>query len=217
MPRGWTRNQWRRNAIYPPDDHYEYNARVDGAAARGMSRAQQAAWLRRSQKWFILGGAWHAIKVLGVGSNGICGLWTKGVGGIRRNTPENAPRDIVVKQSRDRELAFEADVMVNLREQGQHTGSLDHVVKLYLSRVQGPGTGAHGILDSRPFPAGGAYNANMEVHRIYIEYCASGDLTGHSRDILLGQAVAPEEYIWRLMGCFAKALMLLEDGSETPW
>jgi hypothetical protein len=50
-------------------------------AEKLMSADAQREYLRRSRHWVIMGGAWHAKRVLGGGTYSICALFKQGAGG----------------------------------------------------------------------------------------------------------------------------------------
>ena len=81
------------------------------------------------------------------------------------------------------------------------------------------GTGTSERFDDIPFDRNGNYNSNFEVSRLYIEYCERGDLDGYTTQFDNRQQnliFPPEEYVWRIFGCLARACLVLETGSEDP-
>lgn len=128
-------------------------------------------WLERSVTWPGIAGAWEAVKVLGHGGYGLCGLFK--YKGRERNTPGY----IVVKQSGspDRNLRNESRLLRNLGASGS-----PHIVKLYKSYHREGGTGTSTKFDPHPYTSepglGDTYTEEREVSRIYLEFCARGDL-----------------------------------------
>lgn len=130
-----------------------------------------AVWLERSLGWRGIAGAWKPVKVLGAGSYGLCGLFKYvGNGG-------NFPAYIVVKQSGgpDKDLRTESRLMKQLG-----VSRSPHIIKLYKSYHEAAGTGTSDQFDPSPYnnvPNGGlTYSPHREVSRIYMEYCAKGDM-----------------------------------------
>lgn len=81
------------------------------------------------------------------------------------------------------------------------------------------GTGTSDKFDKIPFDDYGNYDPNKEVNRLYIEYCEKGDLSGYESkffDLRKRLIFPPEEYVWRIFGCLARACLVLETGSEDP-
>lgn len=100
----------------------------------------------------------------------------------------------------------------------------EHIVKLYTPVYREGGTGAFtGInpgsswdtLDQIPIDPNGLYDANLEVDRMYLEYCPNGDLHATEK-LLLAGVPPPEEYIWRIFECLGKAIYMMELGKENP-
>lgn len=139
------------------------------SSAREMRRA--AIWLARSVSWQGISPRWKPIKVLGQGSYGICGLFEN------QEPDPNTPRHIVVKQSgnQDESLKIESRLLARLGAAGSR-----HVVKMYKSYHQEPGTGTSEDFDPLPFMnimgTMPLYSPAKEVSRIYLEYCQKGDM-----------------------------------------
>lgn len=176
---------------------FQENTTVTG---KGTSARRQFAWLERSKYWPELPQTeWRAQKVLGMGNYAIAGLFSY-IG-----SDSTKPRQLVVKQSN---TTVEAALRLESKILHLTTGTgTDHIVKLYKGchRAGGTGTG-----ENDPLPYyNGAYNENMEVARIYLEYASGGD-----GQALLDQIsrtknyVIPEEHLWRILDCLARACLV---------
>lgn len=189
---------------------------VNRALVRGDFRApisahQQRQWLRSSREWTDLKRTWRATKILGAGSYGICGLW-RYVGEAGNWT---GPNHVVVKQMAQQNYEFQVESTLMERIM-KYTGGTDHVVKLYKACYTSPGSGTSDV-DPNPFdPITGAYDGALDVARIYLEYCPGGDLHEAAINFPWPALRWPEEILWRLLHCFAKALLVLETGAEDP-
>ncbi|KAH8598920.1 hypothetical protein B0O99DRAFT_30463 [Bisporella sp. PMI_857] len=158
----------------------------------------QERWLRSESKWnHRIGKNWKGKKVLGMGGQGVVGWWT--YEGSDRDS--KALVDIVVKQASATGpgggLAGEAKLLDILR----HTGS-PHVLKMYKNLFQDEGEGVMPEFDTGL------------VHRILLEYCPGGDLIDFLRTRRRGGL--SEEDLWGVFHCMARAIFVLEHGSEDP-
>jgi hypothetical protein len=191
----------------PGPGGYEINYMI----ARTMSARRQIEWLRRSRSWRGLDPRiWRARKVIGVGGNGIVGLWDY------KGDNAKMPKHMAVKQGIDRNgMAWESRMLKILTGSGSN-----HIVKIYKSMYAAGGTGTMLGTDRLPFDYKGNYNKDYEVYRYYLEYCENGDLSSYSQSLYFNQTVlglfAPEEYMWRIFTCLAKAILVLEQGTEDP-
>lgn len=83
---------------------------------------------------------------------------------------------------------------------------------MYKGYHRGGGTGADRV-DPLPYQEGSEnYDANEEVARIFLEYLPGGDLAySYFQEIMQtpGLVVIPEEHLWRMLLCFAKAALVL--------
>jgi serine/threonine protein kinase len=153
--------------------------------------------------------------VLGGGTSGIVGLWEY-IGPIVA-PPAVAPPDfVVVKQvipDNEYELNVESQLMERIMRSTAPNGT-EHVVKLYKSAYSDPGGGTSDP-DPSPYGGDGAHDPAKDVCRIYMEYVQGGDLENKLKKLPRRQAWL-EEDLWRLMGCLARALVILECGTENP-
>ena len=106
-----------------------------------------------------VGNGWIAKKVLGQGGFGIVGHWIY----IGQNANEDALRDIVVKQgsSKNGGLRSEADHYMAF-----NTSKSLHIPRMY-RRI---------YVEQGRETVNGNYDTG-EVHRMFLEYCAGGDLS----------------------------------------
>ena len=182
-----------------------------GLATSGdMSKQQQLEWLKRSKLWPTMQ-ANHYIgkRVLGAGSHGIVGVWQ------REQSSQGLPKLIVVKQVNAWSAGDQLRVESKLLRDLVGTGS-EHVVTLYRSYYRDGGSGTEAERDPLPFDANHVWRNNLEVGRLYMEYCQYGSLESALENIFEDpDAVIPEEYIWRLLRCLACALAALQHGSES--
>ncbi|KAF8855354.1 kinase-like protein [Acephala macrosclerotiorum] len=173
-----------------------------------ISDRRHQAWLERSVSWHNLQPAsdWKARKVLGKGSFGVTGHWQY-VG----NDPV-MPKDIVVKQSHGKnakDLIVETKMLRALAA----TGS-PHIVKLYRGchREGGTGTSTYDIL---PYAPDGTYDVDREIARMYLEFVPGGDCNNFYERVKKDpQFYIPEEHVWSILHCLAKACLVLLTGSE---
>lgn len=136
-------------------------------------KRRSAVWLERAVSWQGINSTWKAVKVLGNGSYGICALF-------EHHGPEDGmPSHIVVKQSGipDDNLKIESRLLGQLGASGS-----PHIVKMYKSYHQEPGTGTSYEFDPLPLVEmmgmAPMYTPEGEVSRIYLEYCDKGDMLG---------------------------------------
>ncbi len=64
-----------------------------------------------------------------------------------------------------------------------------------------------------------AYDEDEQISRMYLEFGNGGDMKGWQDSLADDDGNSlqpPEEHLWRILGCLAKALHLLEFGSEDP-
>lgn len=177
---------------------YQNNEKV---ARAGFSTRRQFEWLERSKLWPDLPyNEWTARKVIGAGGYGLCGIWDY------TGNDQNMPRRIAVKQSMDSEALEHESKFLHLAAM---TGT-KHIVKLYKGCHKSGGTGTGKKFDPLPFNAAGRYTSRLEVARMYMEYVPGGDLEDFYRGIdKTPGAIIPEEHLWRMFNCFAKACMIL--------
>jgi serine/threonine protein kinase len=65
------------------------------------------------------------------------------------------------------------------------------------------------------------YKTDEEVTRLYIEHCENGDMQQLLEELCdlrieSKYGYIPEENIWRILRCLAKAALVLEKGTEDP-
>ncbi len=188
------------------DDDYKINQTLNRNGR--FTAEQQIAWLRNSKHWVGLDATkWKGRRVIGAGGNGTVGLWDY-TGG-----DDKMPPSMVVKQA-DSSAAYGLQWESKLLRHASKTNSV-HILKLYKACYLEGGTGAHHKFDPLPFNArSGTYNPRKEIARMYMEYCPGGDLedyVGRRR----GRPI-PEEHLWRIFGCLARAFFVLEHGVEHP-
>jgi hypothetical protein len=143
-------------------------------------------WLERSGSWNGIAGVWEAVKVLGHGGYGLCGLFKN-----KTNNPRY-PAFIVVKQSGspDRTLRNESRLLRALGMSGS-----SHIVKLYKSYHREGGTGTSKTFDPHPYTdlpgMGEIYTVEKEISRIYLEFCSRGDLSKWMAYLRNGYVASP--------------------------
>jgi hypothetical protein len=176
---------------------------------RKMSRRQQEEWLRRSKTWDGLDPSiWKAKKIIGMGANGLVGLWEY------QGADPNMPKRMVIKQGRDDDgMGWESRFLKALA-----TTESNHFVKLYKANHHVGGSGTSRKFDPIPCHRNGNwYDPCLEVNHLYLEFCENSDLQAYNekwRDARKVDMYPPEEFIWRIFGCLAKAILVLEKGSE---
>lgn len=160
---------------------------------------------------------WQAKKVLGLGGYGLVGHWEY-IG----NDP-NMPRNMAVKQSNARgysAMARESKLLRLITSTGTA-----HVIKLYKAIFNAPGTGTtrtnltKPTQDPLPFDSQGVYDEDLEVARMYLEFGTGGDMVDYENKLEPSNGPGadlkpPEEHIWRIFSCLAKALHVLEYGTD---
>lgn len=181
----------------PPLDDFEYNPNVP------LSKRRQFAWLDRTKTWETLQPVsdWRARKVLGKGTSGLCAVI---------DHLSDPICSVVVKQT----LAAEAPSLHNeskLLHLLASTGT-EHIVKQLKGYHRGGGTGTS-VVD--PLPYGDMvddYDLDYEVARIFLEHLPGGDMyVGIFKEIFQIQGLVdmPEEHLWRILLCLAKAALVL--------
>lgn len=185
--------------INPPlNPAFQENTSV---TAKGTSARRQFAWLERSKSWPELPQIeWQAQKVLGLGSYAITGLFSY-IG----NDPIT-PRHLVKQSNASTATALRVESKILHLTTGTDT---NHIVRLYkgFHRAGGTGTGEN---DPLPYDQTGAYNQNLEVVRIYLEYAQGGDAQALLDQIGRNKNyVIPEEHLWRILDCLARACLVL--------
>jgi hypothetical protein len=114
---------------------------------------------------------------------------------------------MAVKQAQKGNLEAESKYLHLMTEYGAK-----HIVKLYKSVHDEGGTGTSDKFDPRPFDRNYDYDADLEVSRIYLEYCVNGDLKGTLERPSLDpwnagrEFQVPEELVWRIFKCLGKAV-----------
>ncbi|RDW65495.1 hypothetical protein BP5796_10187 [Coleophoma crateriformis] len=151
------------------------------------------------------GGPWTPVKCLGQGTAGIAGLW--------RGTGSNPaiPRLIVVKQEtvaagETPSIPHEETFLRQFRQRG-----FEHLL-----RILNPDRISH------------EWNSRGEaIYRIWLEYCDEGTFVNLVESTISNNSTytaanpLPEDLIWYIFHCLAKALLAMDAGSETlnadPW
>ena len=112
------------------------------------------------------------MKILGIGGNGIAGLWEK-KHATANSTGQVVKEKVVVKQiGNDFGARAEAHYMRDFKgDEG-----IKHVVKLLAGPFLDTGIGV--------LPFDKIDPKNKPVTRLYLEYCAEGDLFGLLRDYM---------------------------------
>lgn len=195
-----------------------------------MSQQRQFAWLERSTSYVFVCNApkrsamflmlvcyrwpaldpteWQARKVLGMGSTGLVGLWDY-IG-----NDATKPRHMAVKQvapDEHRSMRAESKFLHLLASTGTK-----HVVRLYKEAHALAGTGTMDDQDPLPFDDAGDFDEDLQVNRMYLEYVPGGDMADWIDSVTAQIGQPPEEHLWRILLCMAKALHVLEYGTEDP-
>jgi serine/threonine protein kinase len=178
-----------------------------------VTAQQQRAWLDSSADWPDLPyPEWRAKRVLGAGTYGICGLWQR----FLKAGPQ--PREIVVKQAHPNnadELKIESTLLKRIRDSTNVSGGTDHIVKLYKEQYRDPGgQSGDGRFDQSPWDLQGNPDPNLDVARMYLEYCQGGDLW--HKCLKLPDTPWTEEECWRLLECLANGAVVMDSGTEHP-
>ena len=185
---------------------------ANGLYSQRLSARRQRQWLLSSLLWTDLPpNHWAPVKVLGAGSSGLCGLWRRIGPAVGYHGPDN----VVVKQvlrGSAHDLRTESRLMRNIMSYGARWGGANHIVKLYKAFHYDPGGGTS-PLDPTPYNIHYRHDDQLDVARIYMEYCVRGDLDRKVRNLEEGKPWQEEE-VWRLLECLAKALLIIETGSE---
>ena len=82
-----------------------------------------------------------------------------------------------------------------------------------IANFRAMGTGTSDIYDEVPFRNFGFYDSSLEVNRLYLEYCEKDDLNEYIDKFVPPRQkfhYPPEEYVWRIFGCLAKACLVME-------
>ncbi|CZS88342.1 uncharacterized protein RAG0_00076 [Rhynchosporium agropyri] len=170
-------------------------------------QARKRAWIESEPLWKTrLGDSWRGAKVLGAGSFGVAGLWTR----VDTNTFEDGKRikHVVVKQSKAspaavRAMRGEAEIM-----QLFTSVETNHIVKIYRKFIVEP---VQGQVDPT---VGGTGNF---VARIFIEYCEGGDMSQFLKTLkrkFSAENPIPEELVWHIFRCLVLGLVAMEHGNE---
>ena len=85
-------------------------------------------------------------------------------------------------------------------------------MKLYKGAHLEGGSGTSAA-DPLPFLPDGTYSGNRPVARMYLEYCEKGEMAKKFERYPYRRQ---EEHVWRVLDCMAKALEVLEHGTEDP-
>ncbi|KUJ21758.1 kinase-like protein [Mollisia scopiformis] len=175
-----------------------------------FSPYRQTAWLQRSENWLNLPKDWFPRKVLGRGTYGIVGRWDY-------NGDNTAmPRSIAVKQTgvtKAGPLMLESKLLRLLTLVGD-----EHIIKLYKGCHLEGGSGTDRELDPLPYsPDTFAGPKELDVSKIYIEFMPGGDARQWLKELEKDKKyVVPEEHLWRILNCLARAILILEQGSDNP-
>ncbi|PVH78258.1 kinase-like protein [Cadophora sp. DSE1049] len=166
---------------------------VDARAFRlsqKITAEQRTAWLNSGPtwKWGALDQRWTGVKVLGIGGNGIAGLWEK-TAAAATGSGQGTKEKVVVKQiGNDFGAKIEASYMKDFKD----NEGIKHVVKLLAGLFLDTGTGVlpFGKVDPNDQPV--------------------------TRFIYTAMDPVPEEHIWQMFKCLALALVACAHGSENP-
>jgi hypothetical protein len=162
-----------------PDNTFPYSLdEWNDLTINQRKNARKDAWVARSKSWKGFEGVWKGIKVLGTGAYGICGLFERIDGDATR------PKNIVVKQVGNNEKDDLRQESRLLRQVGK-AGSI-HFVKLLKEYYEEGGTGTRKEWDNSPYIKAEddmeTYEKELEVARIYLDYCEGGDLNRYRKD-----------------------------------
>lgn len=143
-----------------------------------------------------------------MGTNGMVGQWDY------MGKDATKPRHMAIKQAAP---ADKVDLMVESKMLHllASTGS-EHIVRLYKAAHASPGTGTMDEQDPLPFDDNGVFDEDEQVYRMYLELADGGDMFRWMRKLTPPANKPPEEHLWRILLCMAKALHVLEYGSEDP-
>ena len=71
-----------------------------------------------------------------------------------------------------------------------------------------------GFFDPLPYGKNGKYNVDREVARIYMEFVPGGDCHQYYQNLVKDSPyVIPEEHVWSILHCLAKACLVLGKSS----
>ncbi|KUJ10621.1 kinase-like protein [Mollisia scopiformis] len=192
-----TQTQVRRAGLgVPGDPKYEEDAEFIRARREKENRQVnniKDSWLASAATWKdTLSNAWKGTKVLGRGTQGIAGLWS-------RSDTEASIKHVVVKQANGLgDSEKEASFMELLNKANSR-----HIVKLY----------KHSVVESsqgEPNPFREAFSTNSTppamIARLYTEYCKGG---GYGEIYWRS-----ERLIWRLFQCLVLGVAAMKNGNE---
>lgn len=164
---------------------------------------------------------WQARRVLGAGASGVVGQWDYIGNDVTK------PRAMAIKQAMPRDyvaMASESKFLHLIAGTGTQ-----HIAKLYKAAHEDSGTGTMkeaedenaddptNFRDPLPFDDEGNFDEQLQVNRMYLEYVSGGDLGGLLRGMKEDPTQKPpEEHLWRILQCLAKAQHVLEFGTEDP-
>ncbi|KAF4627135.1 hypothetical protein G7Y89_g11018 [Cudoniella acicularis] len=177
-------------------------------SASVMADDQKIAWLASSKNWrqidnFVFnpnnGPHWRGIRVLGIGSYGLVGVWES----VGIKTPSGKPYRVVVKQSRqsDPSLREESDILRDLSQTGSK--NIAQVKALYHEEIE------QGTSDWD--------RGDTNVSRICLEFCENGDVSQFLKSMHRLYSIkkpVPEELVWRFFECLARSLCAMAEGRE---
>ncbi|KAJ8071850.1 hypothetical protein OCU04_002161 [Sclerotinia nivalis] len=174
-------------------------------AATAEASARGAAWLASEPLWskesrMRPDPEWEGVKILGEGGNGTAGKWQLRYGRPPEGTPGRMPfKMCVVKQQGDNwgDMMNEAKIYEVLR----HIPS-QHLVKMYRRLYDDVGLGTVRADVKGP------------VQRIYLEYCAQGDLYDVIGNHFKEKRYFEEYEIWDVFHCLARGLYAMHSGHE---
>ncbi|CAD6447450.1 eb80d5b9-f1dd-44d8-a9d1-e3274e6b5957 [Sclerotinia trifoliorum] len=174
-------------------------------AATREALARGAAWLASEPLWSMASRmgpepAWKGVKILGEGGNGTAGKWELRYGRPAEGTQGRLPfKTCVVKQQAGDwgDIGNEAKIYEVLRH-----ASSQHVVKMYRRLYEDVGLGT--------------VRADLKgpVQRIYLEYCAQGDLFDMISKKFKEKQYFDEYEIWDVFHCLARGLYAMHSGHE---
>ncbi|RDW59787.1 hypothetical protein BP6252_12874 [Coleophoma cylindrospora] len=152
-----------------------------------------------AQRLHTSGGPWTAVKCLGQGTAGIAGLW-QGTG-----SDPAFPKFIVVKQE-----TVPAGETPSIPHEENHLRQFRRLGIEHLLR----------ILNPDPIPRE-QNNRGESIYRIYLEYCDQGTFVNLIERTISDDSPytaanpLPEDLVWYIFLCLAKALQALDTGSES--
>ena len=171
-----------------------------------MGQPHNPEWLKVFKEWFISTRPgretnetdWIGAHNLGHGSFGVAGLWVK----IDPTTQKVLER-IVIK-----ECILKGDKFFDPAQWHNNHGDVIPLEAWLVYRLTHDPSNIVEHLGHRIFEA-------RETYRLYMEYCALGDLTSFAQPYAMGQFNFPEPFLWKVLGDLAKAAVTMDAPFQT--